>query len=196
MIRRLQKDTLKAFLPPRSETLLFCRPSAEQCRLYKELTTGSISDSLSTLTKLRKLCSHPDLLNGPSVGATSSQDASNCTNAGKLDVLEGLLSAIRSENPTDKVIVVSNFTSALTVIDDYILKRKGWTSVRLDGTTEQSTRQTLVDSFNRSSADNGFVFLLSSKAGGCGLNLIGGKFVFVKKKECVYTQLEAHVLLH
>jgi len=188
MIRRLQKDTLKAFLPPRSETLLFCRPSAEQCRLYKELTTGSILDSLCTLTKLRKLCSHPDLLNGPSVGAIRSQDASSCTHAGKLDVLEGLLSAIRSENPTDKVIVVSNFTSALTVIDDYILKRKGWTSVRLDGTTEQSTRQTLVDSFNRSSADNGFVFLLSSKAGGCGLNLIGGKFVPVNN-DCVYTPL-------
>lgn len=99
---------------------------------------------------------------------------SSCSESGKLDVLEGLLDAIRSESPSDKVIVISNFTTALTVINDYILQRKGWKSVRLDGTTEQSGRQAIVDSFNRSSAESCFVFLLSSKAGGCGLNLTGG----------------------
>jgi len=191
MIRRLQKDILKTLLPPRHVTLLFCRPSAEQCRLYKKLTAGAISDSLSTLTKLRKLCSHPDLLNDPctsmtKAGVNRSQNVSSSSQAGKLDVLEGLLSAIRTENPIDKVIIVSNFTTALTIIEDYLLKKNGWTSVRLDGTTEQSTRQTFVDSFNRSSADNGFVFLLSSKAGGCGLNLIGGKF---KIWSLCYTQV-------
>jgi SNF2 family DNA or RNA helicase len=168
MIRRLQKDILKTLLPPRFETLLFCRPSREQCRLYKELTKNT-SDKLTTLTNLRKLCSHPDLLSGEISG-----NVARSSGAGKLEVLEALLEAIRSENPTDKVVVVSNFTSALTIVDNYILKRRGWPSVRLDGTTEQSSRQPIVDTFNRSSVDHSFVFLLSSKAGGCGLNLIGG----------------------
>lgn len=45
--------------------------------------------------------------------------------------------------------------------------------MRLDGTTAQNERQSLVDSFNRCSVERGFVFLLSSKAGGCRLNLVG-----------------------
>lgn len=171
MIRRLQKDILKSLLPPRFETLLFCRPSQKQCEMYKDLSKVPILDSLSTLTNLRKLCSHPSLLLEESKMKTISP--SSCSESGKLDVLEGLLDAIRSESPSDKVIVISNFTTALTVINDYILQRKGWKSVRLDGTTEQSGRQAIVDSFNRSSAESCFVFLLSSKAGGCGLNLTG-----------------------
>lgn len=45
--------------------------------------------------------------------------------------------------------------------------------VRLDGSTSITKRQKLVKNFN-DPAQNQFVFLLSSKAGGCGLNLIGG----------------------
>ena len=71
------------------------------------------------------------------------------------------------------MVVISNFTSALSVIEQAVLQRRGWSSLRLDGATEQNARQSLVDSFNRGSVDQSFVFLLSSKAGGCGLNLIG-----------------------
>jgi DNA repair and recombination RAD54-like protein len=141
--------------------------------MYKYLTKGPILDSLSTLTNLRKLCSHPDLLLNDT--QLKNKTPGSCSESGKLDVLEGLLDTIRNDSPTDKVIVISNFTTALTVISDYILQRRGWNSVRLDGTTEQSARQAIVDSFNRSTVESSFVFLLSSKAGGCGLNLIGGK---------------------
>ncbi len=168
MIRRLQKDVLKTLLPKRFEALLFCRPSDEQCRLYKELTRN-ISDQLTTLANLRKLCSHPDLVSGHVSGKNTK-----VSGAGKLEVLESLLEAIRSKHPTDKVVIVSNFTSALTIVDDCVLKRRGWSSVRLDGTTEQSSRQSIVDAFNRTGVDHSFVFLLSSKAGGCGLNIVRG----------------------
>ncbi len=169
MIRRLQSDVLKTLLPPRIETLLFCRPSQEQKKLYKKLTKTAFSDCLSTLTNLRKLCSHPSLLE------TSSEEEPDysCTRSGKLDILDRLLCSIRRESPDDKVVIVSNFTSALSVIEEGVIRRRGWNSLRLDGTTEQSTRQALVDSFNRSSTNDSFVFLLSSKAGGVGLNLVG-----------------------
>lgn len=169
MIRRLQSDVLKTLLLPRNETLLFCRPSQEQKKLYKKLTKTAFSDCLSTLTNLRKLCSHPSLLE------TSSEEEPDysCTRSGKLDILDRLLCSIRRESPDDKVVIVSNFTSALSVIEEGVIRRRGWNSLRLDGTTEQSTRQALVDSFNRSSTNDSFVFLLSSKAGGVGLNLVG-----------------------
>ena len=193
MLRRLQRDVLKKLLPPRSEILLFCRPSERQTAEYISLTkgvrgdagpggAGVSADALTLLTKVRKLCSHPYLLNENGEDpfarkrSASAESDGNCEHvalSGKLSVLESLLSSIRSEAPGDKVVVISNFTSALSVIEQAVLQRRGWSSLRLDGATEQNARQSLVDSFNRGSVDQSFVFLLSSKAGGCGLNLIG-----------------------
>ena len=133
MIRRLQKDILRDFLPARFETLLFCRPSSDQCKMYSALTSGSDSDNLTTLTNLRKLCSHPDLIKD-----NSRLSPTTSSKPGKLDILEKLLAHIRSENPSDKVVVVSNFTSALTIINNHVLNPRGLSSVRLDGTTQQS----------------------------------------------------------
>jgi SNF2 family DNA or RNA helicase len=185
MLRRLQKDILKSLLPPKQTILLFCCPSTCQSDIYKRLTAGwsdragstnssGSTGALSLLTKVRKLCSHPQLLEDGSISSSGDLDTSIAA-SGKLSVLEKLLASIRSCNPEDKVVIVSNFTSVLSLIEQTVLAKHQWSSLRLDGTTELSTRQTLVDSFNRGSVDQSFVFLLSSKAGGCGLNLIGGK---------------------
>jgi len=183
MIRRLQKDVLQSLLPPRSEFLLFCKPSQIQCELYKELTSHSsrLSDPLPLLTKLRKLCTHPSLLGDcdrdhghDNRQSNMIQDHTSNILSGKIKVLSHLLQSIRNNCPSDKVVIVSNFTSALSIIEETILKKQeDWSYLRLDGTVKQSARQQLVDSFNRCSVDHSFVFLLSSKAGGCGLNLIG-----------------------
>lgn len=93
--------------------------------------------------------------------------------SGKMIVLSGLIDSIREHHPTDKVVIISNFTSALTVLESSILHKKNLPFVRLDGSVELSARQPMVDSFNNGSANHSFAFLLSSKAGGCGLNLIG-----------------------
>eukprot|EP00978_Attheya_sp_CCMP212_P018129 scaffold49244_cov52-Attheya_sp.AAC.8 len=183
MLRRLQKDVLKSLLPPKQTILLFCRPSMCQSDIYKRLTAGwsdrsgstnssGSTGALSLLTKVRKLCSHPHLLEDGLISSSVDLDTSIAA-SGKLSVLEKLLASIRACNPEDKVVIVSNFTSVLSLIEQTILAKHQWSSLRLDGTTELSTRQTLVDSFNRGSVDQSFVFLLSSKAGGCGLNLIG-----------------------
>jgi SNF2 family DNA or RNA helicase len=181
MLRRLQKDILKTMLPPRNEVLLFCRPTSQQCKLYKEITTqqgtglalGPTAGALTTLTNLRKLCSHPALVVEDS--ASDPSCATNIALSGKLSLLDSLLATIRTKAAQDKVVIVSNYTSALSIIENSILKPRGLTYVRLDGTTELSKRQGIVDTFNRTSSQRNFAFLLSSKAGGCGLNLIGGE---------------------
>jgi SNF2 family DNA or RNA helicase len=173
MLRRLQKDILKSMLPPRSEVFLFCRPSPTQAALYRELTASAQGeDALTTLTSLRKLCLHPSLALAQRNGSTNHEDIS-VAQSGKLAVLDSLVAQIRSAAPQDKVVIVSNFTSALGLIQDTILKPRKLSFLRLDGSTELSSRQTLVDTFNGTSSERTFCFLLSSKAGGCGLNLIG-----------------------
>ncbi|CAM9648359.1 unnamed protein product, partial [Ectocarpus sp. 8 AP-2014] len=92
--------------------------------------------------------------------------------SGKATVLEALLKAVRREYPGDKVVVASNFTSALDVLET-LAERNAWGFLRLDGGTTTNARQNLVDRFNRASPEDLFLFLLSTKAGGVGLNLVG-----------------------
>lgn len=152
MLRRLQKDVLKTMLPPRHEVLLFCRPTVQQCQLYKEMTrrqgsklAGPTADALTTLTSLRKLCSHPMLVTGDPDKSASKDIALS----GKLSLLDSLLAEIREKAPDDKIVIVSNFTSALSIIESSILRPKGLTYIRLDGATELSNRQNMVDTFNK-----------------------------------------------
>ncbi len=70
-----------------------------------------------------------------------------------------------------RVVVVSNYTKTLDLLQDLCV-HMGYTFCRLDGHTPTSQRQRLVDGFNSSYSQN-FLFLLSSKAGGVGLNLVG-----------------------
>lgn len=183
MIRRLQKEVLKSLLPPRNEYLLFAKPTKIQCDIYESLTaniqiegvsnSGATEDVLTILMKLRKICTHPDLLEAKSSydkSCSEIYDGGNSLLSGKLFILEKLLQSIRVEHPEEKCIIVSNFTTALTIIER-VISKNGWSSLRLDGSTKD--RQSLVDSFNRCTTDHSFIFLLSSKAGGCGLNLIG-----------------------
>jgi SNF2 family DNA or RNA helicase len=176
MLRRLQKHVLKSMLPPRSEVLLFCRPSAVQVRLYQDITASAQGDdALSTLTSLRRLCLHPDLAVAyrSEGGEKASYENLSVAKSGKLAVLDTLLDQIRRVAPADKVVIVSNFTSALGLIEETILRPRKLSFVRLDGSTEVASRQIVVDTFNNTSSERFFCFLLSSKAGGCGLNLTG-----------------------
>lgn len=166
VIRRLQKDILKSLLPPRVELLLFCQPSDKQADLYRDISDratrsvgGRDENPLIFLTELRKLCTHPSLLGEES---STNNDPSL---SGKLLVLAGLIDSIREHHPTDKVVIISNLTSALSVIEASILRKKNLPFVRLDGTVELTVRQPLVDSFNNGSVNHSFAFLLSSKAG-------------------------------
>ncbi|WFD43583.1 helicase [Malassezia psittaci] len=94
--------------------------------------------------------------------------------SGKLAVLHALLKTIRNTTK-DRVIIVSNFTATLDLLQRYCQDQR-YPTLRLDGKTKQEARAKLVSQFNRHSSDSDdevFVFLLSSKSGGVGLNLIG-----------------------
>lgn len=85
-------------------------------------------------------------------------------------ILDLMLASIKS-NTTDKVVLVSNYTQTLDLFER-LSRKRGYGYVRLDGTMSIKKRGKVVAEFNKPESDR-FIFMLSSKAGGCGLNLIG-----------------------
>eukprot|EP00930_Biecheleria_cincta_P069306 TRINITY_DN5705_c0_g1_i1.p1 TRINITY_DN5705_c0_g1~~TRINITY_DN5705_c0_g1_i1.p1 ORF type:complete len:1050 (+),score=202.84 TRINITY_DN5705_c0_g1_i1:50-3151(+) len=89
---------------------------------------------------------------------------------GKLRLLEALLVWIGQEYPNDGVVVVSSFMKSIRRCEE-IASRLGFAITKLMGATPASQRSSLVDAFNRQ--DGKRAFLLSARAGGVGLNIIG-----------------------
>ncbi|XP_040849323.1 DNA repair and recombination protein RAD54B [Ochotona curzoniae] len=159
------------------------------------------SPHLLCIGALKKLCNHPSLLFN---SAKEKEYSSSCNEneerslyrglltvfpadynplsfaeeeSGKLQVLCKLLAVIHELRPTEKVVLVSNYTQTLDILQE-VCKRHGYAHTRLDGQTPISQRQHIVDGFN-SKYSSDFIFLLSSKAGGVGLNLIGGSHLIL-----------------
>lgn len=193
-IIRRTNDILSKYLPVKYEHVVFCNLAPFQLDLYnyfitspdiKALLRGKGSQPLKAIGMLKKLCNHPDLLNLP-------DDLPGCEHlwpddyvqkeargrdrdikpwySGKMQVLDRMLARIRQDT-NDKIVLISNYTQTLDMFDK-LCRSRNYGSLRLDGTMNVTKRQKLVDKFNDPNG-NEFVFLLSSKAGGCGLNLIG-----------------------
>lgn len=192
-ILRRTAALLEKYLPPKTEYVLFCNPTPTQASIYRlilqspmfQFALGSTESALQLITILKKLCNSPSLLI-PSI--EEKQSASSLTNlmeslpsgisrhctpgaSGKIRVLDQFLYNLNSMTD-EKVVLVSNYTSTLNTLSA-LLSSLGLPFLRLDGSTPPSKRQGLVDDFNRSPSKACFAFLLSAKAGGIGLNLIG-----------------------
>ncbi|KAF4225352.1 hypothetical protein CNMCM6805_008597 [Aspergillus fumigatiaffinis] len=193
-IIRRTNDILSKYLPIKYEHVVFCNLSQFQLDLYnhfiqspeiKSLLRGKGSQPLKAIGILKKLCNHPDLLD-------LTRDLPGCEHtfpedyvppeargrdrdikswySGKMMVLDRMLARIRQDT-NDKIVLISNYTQTLDLFER-LCRSRGYGSLRLDGTMNINKRQKLVDKFNNPDGEE-FVFLLSSKAGGCGLNLIG-----------------------
>lgn len=193
-IIRRTNDILSKYLPVKYEHVVFCNLAPFQTDLYnhfirspdiKLLLRGKGSQPLKAIGMLKKLCNHPDLLDLPTdlPGCEEFYPADFVPKdargrdrdvkpwySGKMLVLDRMLARIRQDT-NDKIVLISNYTQTLDVFDK-LCRSRGYGCLRLDGTMNVNKRQKLVDKFNDPEGQE-FVFLLSSKAGGCGLNLIG-----------------------
>ncbi|PWN88674.1 putative RAD54-DNA-dependent ATPase of the Snf2p family [Acaromyces ingoldii] len=189
-IIRRTNDLLSKYLPVKYEHVVFCRMSPFQLALYnhfvnspeiQRLLRGKGSQPLKAINILKKLCNHPNLLDLPNdlpgceamfPPGYNPRDHRNThvELSGKMMVLERFLSTIRATSK-DKVVLISNYTQTLDLFER-MCRNKKWGLFRLDGTMAVAKRQKFVDRFNDPEGAE-FVFLLSSKAGGCGINLIG-----------------------
>ncbi|KAI8977938.1 P-loop containing nucleoside triphosphate hydrolase protein [Pilobolus umbonatus] len=185
---RRTNDLLQKYLPKKYEHVVFCKPSKLQTDLYntylasseaKKILSGQGNEPLKAITLLKKLCNHPMLLNLPiDVHGSnsvlppeySSSGIVDPRHSGKFDVLARMLSKIKNDT-NDKIVLISNYTQTLDILETYC-KQKRYAFLRLDGSTNPQKRQRTIEQFNDPQGKE-FILLLSSKAGGCGLNLIG-----------------------
>ncbi|XP_048581564.1 DNA repair and recombination protein RAD54-like [Nematostella vectensis] len=191
---------LSKYLPIKVEQVVCCRLTPLQTAIYKRLIhskalkiklaegskgkPGGVStSSLGFITSLKKLCNHPELIyekaqmedegfEGVLEMFPQKFDLKNVQPelSGKMQVLDYIL-AVTKATSDDKVVLVSNYTQTLDLFEKLCRQRR-YQHVRLDGSMSIKKRQKIVDRFNDPKGGD-FIFMLSSKAGGCGLNLIG-----------------------
>lgn len=183
-ILRRTNDILNKYLPERTDLILFCKPRTSQLTAFRDSLQNSKLDiqnltynsSLGLITAMKKICNSPSLVND-ALSTSSQSNVRNYastryeTSSGKLSVLMKLLENIRNLPDKEKVVIVSNYTQTLDIIQN-LMNSNRMISCRLDGSTPPKLRDSIVSSFNTN--PNIFAFLLSAKSGGVGLNLIGG----------------------
>ncbi|XP_070199132.1 chromodomain-helicase-DNA-binding protein 1-like [Littorina saxatilis] len=175
LLRRTKSGVLKD-LPGKSDVVLYHGLSKLQKKLYKAILmkdTEAFENSYNTgqtrlmniLMQLRKCVNHPYLFNGVEPEPFELGDHLIEASA-KLVLIDRLLTWLSAND--HKVLLFSQMTTMLDIIQDY-LGYRGFTYERLDGSVRGEERFLAVQNFNQN--DETFVFLLSTKAGGQGLNL-------------------------
>eukprot|EP00760_Papus_ankaliazontas_P027526 PhM_4_TR3377/c0_g1_i1/m.4525/K19001/HELLS, DDM1; ATP-dependent DNA helicase len=178
VMRRLKSEVGIA-LPPKREVVVRCPFTPSQLVCYRRVAEGSMDKQRhNKLMQLRKVCAHPylfpelDPLQNGTVTTHSDEAASTLQElldgSGKLKVLDYLLQNLHKNG--HKVVVFSQLTTALDVLERYFNAR-GVNNrvVRLDGNVKYESRMEAMRSFKLD--PNIDTFLISTRAGGVGLNL-------------------------
>merc|ERR1712038_750423 len=188
LLRRLKKD-VESQLTDKVEYIIKCEMSGLQRALYthmqergvmltQEAKTGQAKGGtkalMNTIMQLRKLCNHPfmfqhveegyarhlgglDVVQGPDIFRAS----------GKFELLDRIFPKLKRSG--HRILLFCQMTALMTILEDY-LNWRGYKYLRLDGTTKSDDRGDMLADFNQKDSDY-FIFILSTRAGGLGLNL-------------------------
>ncbi|GBG25644.1 ISWI chromatin-remodeling complex ATPase CHR11 [Hondaea fermentalgiana] len=177
MIRRLKSDVEDA-LPPKREIKLFTGMTEMQTYWYKKTLSRDVAALnqlggpektrlLNILMQLRKVCNHPYLFQGAEPGPPYFDGPHLWENSGKMILLDKLLSKLKANG--DRVLIFSQMTRLLDILEDY-MRFRGYQYCRIDGQTKGEDRDKYMAEYNEPGSSK-FVFLLSTRAGGLGINL-------------------------
>lgn len=128
--------------------------------------------------QLRKVCNHPFLFDWPIDPKTNAPVLSNelAAQSGKVLLLDRLLTGLFDRG--HKVLVFSQMTKMLDILEDWAVSLKGWPICRLDGSVSQESRREQIESFSDPNSETK-LFLLSTRAGGLGINLTAADTVII-----------------
>ncbi|EMD92652.1 hypothetical protein COCC4DRAFT_130187 [Bipolaris maydis ATCC 48331] len=181
LLRRLKRDVEKD-LPDKTERVIKCNFSTLQAKLYKQLVTHNrlmVSDGKggktgmrglsNMLMQLRKLCNHPFVFEEVEdvINPTKGTNDLLWRSAGKFELLDRILPKFQATG--HRVLMFFQMTQIMNIMEDY-LRLRGMQYLRLDGATKADDRSDLLRLFNAPDSPY-FCFLLSTRAGGLGLNL-------------------------
>ncbi|XP_070798977.1 DNA excision repair protein ERCC-6 isoform X1 [Pituophis catenifer annectens] len=191
LLRRMKADVqMSLSLPDKNEQVLFCRLTAEQQQLYKKfIDSKEVYQILNRemqifpgLIALRKMCNHPDIFSGgPKIlKGTPEEDLKEedrfgfWKRSGKLIVVESLLKIWHKQS--HRVLLFTQSRQMLHILEVF-LKQRNYSYLKMDGTTTVASRQPLIARFNEDPSI--FVFLLTTRVGGLGINLTGADRVII-----------------
>eukprot|EP00803_Ostreobium_quekettii_P009166 evm.model.scf_268.3 EVM.evm.TU.scf_268.3 scf_268:59398-67593(-) len=190
LLRRMKSDVELA-LPQKTEVVLYAPMTSYQKELNKQLLDDSVSfqavskngserelrlSSLNNvLMQMRKICNHPDLILGEIDGSikfpSPEQLIEQC---GKLALMDRILKKLHSKG--HKVLIFSQMTKMLDLLDSFF-DEQGHEALRIDGSVPWQERQERINTFNTD--PDKWLFLLSTRAGGLGINLTAADTVII-----------------
>ncbi|CAI6242685.1 unnamed protein product [Periconia digitata] len=184
MIRRT-KEKVEDDLPPKSEKILRVELSDIQLEYYKNILTrnyealneggsGQKQSLLNIVMELKKASNHAMLFPNAEakiLGINAPKDEqlkALITTSGKMMLLDRLLSKLKADG--HRVLIFSQMVHMLDILTDY-MKLRNYQYQRLDGTVPAAERRVAIEHFNAPGSED-YVFLLSTRAGGLGINLM------------------------
>uniref|UniRef100_A0A673HI30 Chromodomain-helicase-DNA-binding protein 1-like n=1 Tax=Sinocyclocheilus rhinocerous TaxID=307959 RepID=A0A673HI30_9TELE len=188
LLRRVKKDVEKS-LPAKVEQILRVEMSAVQKQYYKWILTrnykalskgtkGSKSGFLNVMMELKKCCNHCYLIKSPEDNEFYNRQEGLqhlIRSSGKLILLDKLL--VRLKERGHRVLIFSQMVRMLDILAEY-LKYRQFLFQRLDGSIKGEMRKQALDHFNAEGSED-FCFLLSTRAGGLGINLASADTVVI-----------------
>ncbi|KAM4601405.1 chromodomain-helicase-DNA-binding protein 4 isoform 1-T1 [Polymixia lowei] len=190
MLRRLKADVFK-HMPSKTELIVRVELSPMQKKYYKFILTrnfealntrggGNQVSLLNVVMDLKKCCNHPYLFPAAAMEApkipNGMYEGSALTKAsGKLMLLQKMMRKLKEGG--HRVLVFSQMTKMLDLLEDF-LENEGYKYERIDGGVTGGMRQEAIDRFNAPGAPQ-FAFLLSTRAGGLGINLATADTVII-----------------
>ncbi|EAQ84663.1 conserved hypothetical protein [Chaetomium globosum CBS 148.51] len=179
LLRRVKSDVEKSLLP-KKEVNVYIGMSEMQVKWYQKILEKDIdavngaggkreskTRLLNIVMQLRKCCNHPYLFEGAEPGPPYTTDEHLVYNAGKMIVLDKLLKRMQKQG--SRVLIFSQMSRLLDILEDYCVFRQ-YKYCRIDGSTAHEDRIAAIDDYNKPDSEK-FVFLLTTRAGGLGINL-------------------------
>lgn len=189
ILRRVKKDVEKS-LPAKVEQILRVEMTSIQKQYYKWILTknfnalrkgvkGSVGTFLNIVIELKKCCNHAALTKPMEDENEISKEGDALQRllkgSGKLVLLDKLLCRLRETG--HRVLIFSQMVRMLDLLADYLQKRH-FPFQRLDGSIKGEIRKQALDHFNAEGSQD-FCFLLSTRAGGLGINLATADTVII-----------------
>lgn len=179
LLRRVKSDVEKSLLP-KKEINLYVGMSEMQVKWYQKILEKDIdavngaggkreskTRLLNIVMQLRKCCNHPYLFDGAEPGPPYTTDEHLVENAGKMIILDKILTKMKEQG--SRVLIFSQMSRVLDILEDYCVFR-GHKYCRIDGGTAHEDRIASIDEYNKPGSEK-FIFLLTTRAGGLGINL-------------------------
>lgn len=181
LLRRLKRD-VESELPDKVERVIKCKLSSLQTHLYTQMKRNgtlytsdvvkgksSVKGLNNTIMQLRKICNHPFVFEEVEslINPSGMSNDLLFRTSGKFELLDRMLPKLQQTG--HRVLIFFQMTQVMSIMEDF-LNYKGFSYLRLDGSTKADDRSELLRLFNAPDSPY-FVFLLSTRAGGLGLNL-------------------------